>query len=404
MLSFLLFVQILVSNPDPTLEEADVPGALNVWKHLNDADPTGHFKLWKVSETRSLDVSGNEEPHFDYAKVYGVGIAEGEVPKLKINGLRWKSADPGRSDLYAEAYDRIMERSEVDRWYDACLLALSITIFTCIFYATCRYSESINSIYPKSVSQVYILDKAIAWTALWMMIVSPFAGNLLVIRTIWMHWSKTCTLDKMVWVFSVVIMAFPTIYYACSWTIWFILRNSFSNFCLGRRPRFLYLSQGKSNPDKRSMLCPEKDASIHTKFAQKATSQNMRSRLCPEKGETSSIMAMLVDKVSLKGETGVVGFVFALAHSFRGFIMANPTYKVAWFDDKETGRLLWNIEVFLMTGCIATALLFCVALRSLFGKASWIRLKPIYAYLCPLGIWLAVIHVVMYAYISWKKM
>ena len=51
-----------------------------------------------------------------------------------------------------------------------------------------------------------------------------------------------------------------------------------------------------------------------------------------------------------------------------------------------------------------TAFLFCVALRSLFGNAPWIRLKPLYAYLSPIGIWLAVIHVVMFGYGGWYKL
>lgn len=370
---------------------------------MNSDGASGHFKVWKVSETRSLDVSGNEEPHFDYAKVYGAGITEGEVPKLKINGLRWRCAEAGRSDLYAEAYDRFMERSEVDRWYDACLLAVSMTVFTLSFYAIYNYSERIGGNYPKSVSVLFVLDKAIAWTALWMMVVSPFAGSLLVVRTIWLRWNKTCVLDKIIWMFSVVVMTFPVIQYSLTWTIWYLLRNSFSHFCLGRCPGFLYLSQETTYENKGSAKRLEKSQK-HVDLNHHVSNDVKRSVLHPGKGGKSSIMAMLVDKVSLKGETGVIGFVYALAHSFRGFIIANPTYKIDWFDDKENGKLLWNIEVFLMTGCIATALLFCVALRSLFGKASWIRLKPIYAYVCPLGIWLAVIHVVMYAYISWKNM
>jgi len=375
------------SNPDPTLEEGDVPGALQVWKNLNEGGFKGHFKVWKITETGSLDVSGNEEPHHDYAKVYGAGIAMGEFPKLKITGLRWRTADPGRSDLFAEAYDRIMERSEVDRWYDACLISLAMTLFTCI-YAVCRYSEHMNGSYPNSMIPMYILDKGIAWTALWMMVVSPFAGNLLAMRAIWLRWGKTGTMDRLIWIFSVILMAFPIFEFTLTWLAWYVLRNLFFRFCLGRNSSFLYLFQS-----------PTTDPTALPKAC-----QGEQRWLYPvaDRGVKSSVMAMTVDMVCLKGETGCVGFVFALAHSFVGFIVADASYK-RWFDP-VTGRLYWNDEVCLMTGCISTALLFCVALRSLFGKASWIRLKPLYAYLSPIGIWLAVIHVIMFGYGGWYKL
>jgi len=375
------------SNPDPTIEESDVPGALHMWRALNCQGFEGHFKVWKITETGSLDVSGNEEPHHDYAKVYGAGIAMGEVPKLKVTGLRWVAAESGRSDLFAEAYDRIMERSEIDRWYDGCILGLAVTLFTC-GYAVCRYSEHMNGSYPNSMIPMYILDKGVAWTALWMMVVSPFAGNLLALRAIWLRWEKTGTMDRLVWLFSLLVMAFPIFEFTLCWGMWYILRNLFFRFCLGRNPAFMYLAQA-----------PTTD----TKAVPKAC-QGEKHFLYPDatQGTKNSMMAMMVDMVSLKGESGCVGFVYALAHSFIGFIVADAAYK-KWFD-KETGRLFWNIEVCLMTGCISTALLFCVALRSLFGKASWIRMKPLYAYMSPIGIWLAVVHVVMFGYKGWYKL
>merc|ERR1719396_33706 len=73
--------------------------------------------------------------------------------------------------------------------------------------------------------------------------------------------------------------------------------------------------------------------------------------------------------VSLKGETGCVGFFYALAHTFMGFICADPAYKTKWFD-KETGRLFWNYEVCLATGCWATTILFFVTLRTLYSSVT----------------------------------
>jgi len=117
----------------------------------------------------------------------------------------------------------------------------------------------------------------------------------------------------------------------------------------------------------------------------------------------SFVRAMLIDMVSMKSETGCVGMFFSIAHTFMGFICADPAYKTKWFD-KETGRLFWNYEVCLATGCWATAILLCVTLRSLFGKASWIRLKPMYAYATPIGMWLATAHVVFFGYGGWYKL
>lgn len=231
------------SNPDPTHEESDVTGALHMWRNLNKDGFRRHFKVWKITETGSLDVSGNEEPSHDYAKVYGARIAQGKVPKLKITGLRWWAAETGRSDLYPEAYDRIMERSEVDCWYDGCLVAVAMTLFTCT-YAICRYSEHINGSYPNSIIPLYILDKGIAWAALWMMVVSPFAGNLLAMQAIWLRWSKTGIMDKLVWIFAVIVMAFPIFEFLLTWLTWYVLRNVFFRFVPRRQSSsFLYLWQ-----------------------------------------------------------------------------------------------------------------------------------------------------------------
>jgi len=372
-----------VSNPDPTFEEIDVSGAIHLWKHLNnqDGDRVASFKVWKVSEARSIDVAGIEEPYNDYAKVFGAGIVEGEVPTLKITGLRWKMAEAGRSDLFAEAHDRIMERSELDRFQDAILLSVAMTLFTTV-YAVFLHHEGINGKYPSSMMPHYIFDKAIAWTALWMMVVPSFAGNLLVIKSVWERVEKAIVVDKAVLICATVLMAFPFLEFLLTWGTWYILRNLFFRFCLGRKQSLLYLSQ--------SATTEAQDATQNKDCTNGEYSVLYHSI---DKRRTSApMMAMMIDMVSLKHEIGCVGFIFVLIHSFSAFIFVDGA-----------GEHNWNIEVMRISGCTSTAFLFCVFLRSLFGKASWIRLKPIYSYLAPVGVWLAVIHTFMYGYANWHK-
>lgn len=107
--------------------------------------------------------------------------------------------------------------------------------------------------------------------------------------------------------------------------------------------------------------------------------------------------------MTLKGETGCVGFVYAFIHSFLGVIVCDVGYKDNWFN-VETGRLLWNTELSMMTGAVATALLWVVTMRSIMGKASWIRLKPLYSYLSPIGIWFAVIHIIAFGAKGWNTL
>jgi hypothetical protein len=45
---------------------------------------------------------------------------------------------------------------------------------------------------------MYLLDKGFAWTGLWMMVVSPFAGNLLALGSIYEKWSNIDTFQKIV--------------------------------------------------------------------------------------------------------------------------------------------------------------------------------------------------------------
>merc|ERR1719188_670547 len=115
------------------------------------------------------------------------------------------------------------------------------------------------------------------------------------------------------------------------------------------------------------------------------------------------LKTLLIDMVSLKGETGVVGFVFALVHSFIGGIVADVAYK-KWFDPDNKGRLFWNNEISMAMGCLATGLLWVVTMRSLYGHAAWITLKPIYAYVSPIGIWCATAHVVFMGFLGWNKL
>ena len=107
--------------------------------------------------------------------------------------------------------------------------------------------------------------------------------------------------------------------------------------------------------------------------------------------------------MTLKGETGCVGFVYAFIHSFLGVIVCDVAYKDNWFN-VDTGRLLWNTELSMMTGAVSTALLWVVTMRSIMGKASWIRLKPLYSYLSPIGIWFAVIHIMAFGAMGWNTL
>lgn len=117
----------------------------------------------------------------------------------------------------------------------------------------------------------------------------------------------------------------------------------------------------------------------------------------------SWLKASLVDMVNMKGETGCVGFVYALIHSFLGCIICDIAYKGYWFDP-DTGRLGWRFELSMMTGYVSTGLLWVVAMRSIMGKASWIKLKPLYSYVSPIGIWFGVVHVMAFGAKGWTKL
>jgi len=357
------------SNPDPLMEKNDVPGAIKLWSELTYGQDKNHgWKIWKITECGLLDVAGIEEPNHDYAKVYGAGIQKYEVPELTIAGLRWQPAQFNRHDLFAEAYDRMMERADMDRWWDAFFLGLATFVATAGYCIT-RDLEIFNGKYPFSMLPLYVFDKAFAWTGLWMLIISPFAGNLLALHGVMKSCGNLGFMDYLVFIVGAVLMIFPTFEFLIPFVLWFIFRNIFFVWS-GGRGISLYEHQHAG---------PVKGAKKH-----------------------SVIRAMLIDMVSLKGETGCVGFAYALIHTFMGFIIADPAYKKKWFD-KEKGRLFWNHEACLASGCIATGILFFVTLRSLFGKASWIRLKPLYAYASPIGMWFATAHVVFFGFTGWHK-
>merc|ERR1712008_596585 len=175
-------------------------------------------------------------------------------------------------------------------------------------------------------------------------------------------------MGKMVTLFCSILMITPTLLFLPGWLLWGIGRNMYFMF---RWPvGVMYLGQ---SPDK-----------------QKLPSARW-------------IKATLVDMVNLKGETGCVGFVYAFIHSFLGCIICDVSYKGYWFDP-VSGRLMWRFELSMMTGCISTALLWVVAMRSIMGKASWIRLKPLYSYVSPIGIWFGVVHVMAFGAKGWNKL
>jgi len=384
------------SNPDPVFEKDDVTGAIDMHLALtknssksgmtgvggleeekdedgeNKYNPekpvsTSSWKVWKVTEVGSLDVACTEGTR--RGLVYGAGIEEGEVPRIKMPGLHWESAPREKQDLFGEAHHRIMERAEIDRWYDGNVMGFAVFCFTA-FYAITRYSEDVNGSEPNEQIVMYLLDKAFAWTGLWMMAVSPFAGNMLALGALYNRYFTLPLADKFVTILSSVLMIIPTIFFSLSWILWIVMRNIFFRF-RGSSSR-LYQSQY------------DKDGFPNTA------------------GTQAKLHSMLVDMVTMKGETGNVGFMYALIHSWLGFIVADVAYKGYWF--VPNGRLGWRFELSMTTGVLSTTFLLCVALRSMFGNASWIRLKPLYAYMSPIGMWFAVVHVMAFGAKGWDTL
>ena len=350
------------SNPDPINEQGDLSGAIDIWVELNSNQEAAAYPVWKICNVASLDVAGTEGT--SKGLVYAGGDYAGDVPRLKIPGLHWEAAPKEKADLYGEAHHRIMERANVDRWWDGTLLGLAVFFFTSA-YAICRYSVHINGEEPDANIVMYLLDKSFAWTGLWMMVASPFAGNILALMALFKRFGDLPVMDKMVTLFATVMMIIPTVFFSLCYVFWIVIRNA---FFMNRGIYALYRFQP----------------------------QSMSTEV------SAWFKASMVDLVTLKGESGCMGFLYALVHSFLGCIIADVAYKGYWFG--PNGRLIWRMELSMTTGCISTALLGAVAMRSVMGHASWIRLKPMYTYMSPIGVWFATLHVVAFGVKGWTTL
>jgi len=211
----------------------------------------------------------------------------------------------------------------------------------------------VNGGYSYTMMPLYVLDKAIAWTALWMISVSPFSGNLLTVLHVFSNLGQANGVHKFAGVLSLAIMIVPALLFTLPWIVWAIIRTSCSSW-------------------------------------------NKHST------RMSSIKSMLIDMVSLKTESGIVGFGFLLTHALMGTLIAVPHYKKGWFDEKN--RFYGNNEVSMASGVIAFTLVTLVTIRSLIGKGSWMKLKPLYAYVSPLAVFLATFHVIMMGYKGWDDL
>lgn len=215
-----------------------------------------------------------------------------------------------------------------------------------------------------------------------MVVISPFAGNLLTLCSIYQKWSTVPLSQQLVALICSLFMILPTVLFSVCWLLWIVARNLYFSF-----------------------LWPVSDMYL----SQTPTSYpSTRPRV-------NWLKASLVDIVNLKGETGVIGFIYALVHSFLGIIIADAAYKKKWFVTEEqdsnaggngvgVGRMDWEFELSMTTGAMGMALLWAVAMRSIMGKASWIRLKPMYAYVSPIAIWFSTIHVIAFGAKGWNTL
>lgn len=275
--------------------------------------------------------------------VYGSGISKNELPDIQIPGITWKPAESG-SSLFDEMYDRLITRAETDRWYDAVLLSIAVFL-TGFGYALTRYSKWVNGKYPNSMIPLYLVDKGFAWTGLWMFIASPFAGNTLVmVASTQENWEIASMVDKIIIMLSMAMNVLPTFLFAIPWIVWKILRTLFFN-------------------------------------------------------RSTSFKADLIDLVSMKTETGVIGFFYSFTHALMGTIVADPAYKSKWF--QENGRLHGINELSMMLGIIGFVLISTVTVRSLMGKDSYMKLEPMFRVVAPFGVLLATFHIIMMGYQGW---
>jgi len=264
------------TNPDPGgWQDQDIATALRLRNQLD-----GSFAVWKVTECDQFDVANVAGS--TYAKVYGSAPHGRKQPNLHIPALTWKFVS---ADLLEETRERLNGQARIDMWYDNAVLSVCMLLF-CSGWAITRYSEDFNGKYPWKMVPMYILDKAIAWVALWMMVISPFAGNILTLETLYGNFGNIHIGNKLLVVLMSVIMIWPALWFAVTY-----------------------------------LLC-------------------WTYSLCAKK-TTWTPRVMLTDMVTAKGESGLIGCAYIVTHSFLGCIICDSAYKTGWFKDPD-GRL--NIE------------------------------------------------------------
>jgi hypothetical protein len=274
-------------------------------------------------------------------------------PSIDLPGLVWKVAD--KNTLFDEVLSRLMTRAEVNRWYDSSNLGMAVFLFAFV-YAFTRYSVYVNGSYPIQMIPLYVLNKAIAWTSLWIITVAPFAGNLLALSAAALSWSQIDALDKVASTVGAILMILPVVLFALPFGTWAVLRA----------------------------MCASWNTNPHQDIA--------------------LTKSMLIDVVSMKNETGLVGFAYLVTHAFMSCLIAVPQYKTKWFNADNNGRYYGNNELSLTFGVIAFTLVVILAIRSLLGKDSWMKLKPFYSDVSSLAIFLATFHVIMMGYNGWEKL
>ena len=87
-----------------------------------------------------------------------------------------------------------------------------------------------------------------------------------------------------------------------------------------------------------------------------------------------------------------------------GCLVAVPQYKSKWFDADNKMRYYGNNELSLASGVIAFTLVVILTIRSLIGKGSWMKVKPLYTYVSPLAIFLGTFHIIMMGYKGWDSL
>jgi hypothetical protein len=324
------------SNPDPTKESYD--GLCMLSEKLEGSGLT----VWKVTGLSALDVAGHKGNQT--AVVYTNSDATA-VPALDIPGVVWKAAD--KNTVFAEVVDRLITRSELDRWYDASLLA-AVVWLTGFVYAVTRYTEWFNGSYPWTMIPLYLSDKGFGWAALWMMSCAPFAGNLLSISTVFSS-ADANGFDKAIAALGAAIMAVPVFLFILPWLAWIVLRSALTSFNKGG----------------------------------------------------SSIQTMLVDMVSLRTETGIISFFFLFTHAFMANLILS--YKGKWIN-ADTGKYYGYMEISLACGVLAMTCVTILTIRSFIKEGSWMKLQPLYTYVSPLAIFLATMHLVAMGYTGWDSL